>query len=449
MYLRVLLKSAMTALASLALLPTLALAQATGLAGVVKDATGGVLPGVTVEAASPALIEKVRTVTTDEQGQYKVIDLRPGRYVITFTLTGFATVVREGIDLPAGFTATVNAELRVGAVAETITVSGSSPTVDVQSVRAQTVLSNSVLDSLPSQRSPQSFVPYIPGVTGGLGDIGRDTASVAIHGGRAGEANVAIDGANDHTFEGTGGGGGFTYYINQGSVQEVTVTTGGQSAEQAVSGITTNLVPKEGGNSLSGNFVVAYSDQRVQARNLTNALLDRGLTATNRLKKIWDINPSWGGRLVRDKLWFYNSYRYCGTDTYLAGLYRNTAPLAYSYTPDLNNQANALVVDGSANLRLTWQATQKNKISFFWDEQPHCTCNYPGFDATASPEATGHGKWSPNGFRQLTWKSPLSNRLLIDTDVSQVMTNWYVHLQTDPFVAADTIPMTAQNGVVR
>ena len=394
MCLRVLLKSAMTAVASLALLPAVALAQATGLAGVVKDATGGVLPGVTVEAASSALIEKVRAVTTDEQGQYKVIDLRPGQYAITFTLTGFATVVREGIDLPAGFTATVNAELRVGAVAETITVSGSSPTVDVQSVRAQTVLSNSVLDSLPSQRSPQSFVPYIPGVVGGLGDIGRDTASVAIHGGRAGEANVAIDGANDHTFEGTGGGAGFTYYINQGSVQEVTVTTGGQSAEQAVSGITTNLVPKEGGNSLSGNLVVAYSDERVQARNLTDALRDRGLTATNRLKKIWDVNPSWGGRLVRDKLWFYNSFRYWGTDTYLAGLYRNATPLAYSYTPDLNNQADALVVDGSANIRLTWQATEKNKISFFWDEQPHCTCNYPGFDATASPEATGHGRWS-------------------------------------------------------
>jgi len=449
MCLRVLLKSAMTAVASLALLPAVALAQATGLAGVVKDATGGVLPGVTVEAASSALIEKVRAVTTDEQGQYKVIDLRPGQYAITFTLTGFATVVREGIDLPAGFTATVNAELRVGAVAETITVSGSSPTVDVQSVRAQTVLSNSVLDSLPSQRSPQSFVPYIPGVVGGLGDIGRDTASVAIHGGRAGEANVAIDGANDHTFEGTGGGAGFTYYINQGSVQEVTVTTGGQSAEQAVSGITTNLVPKEGGNSLSGNLVVAYSDERVQARNLTDALRDRGLTATNRLKKIWDVNPSWGGRLVRDKLWFYNSFRYWGTDTYLAGLYRNATPLAYSYTPDLNNQADALVVDGSANIRLTWQATEKNKISFFWDEQPHCTCNYPGFDATASPEATGHGRWNPNGFRQITWKSPLSSRLLLDAGVSQVMTNWYVHLQTAPFVAADTIPMTAQTGVVR
>jgi hypothetical protein len=442
-------KSALSAAALLAFLPSIALAQATGLAGVVKDNTGGVLPGVTVEAASPALIERVRTVTTDEQGQYKIIDLRPGGYKITFTLPGFASVVREGIDLPAGFTATVNAELRVGGVEETITVSGQSPTVDVQNVRSQTVLSNSVLDNLPSQRSPQSFVPYIPGVVGGLGDIGRDTALLAIHGGRTGEANVAIDGANDHTFEASGGGAGFTYYINQGSVQEVTVTTGAQSAEQALSGITTNLVPKEGGNAFSGELVLAYSDENVQATNLTSALQARGLTATNRLKKIFDVNPSWGGRIVRDRLWFYNSFRYWGTDTYLAGLYRNATPLGFSYTPDLNNQADARVVDGSSNLRLTWQATQKNKISAFWDEQPHCTCNYPGFDATASPEATGHGKWSPNSFRQLTWKSPLTSRLLLDTGLSQVMTNWYVHLQTDPLVTADTIPMTAQTGVIR
>jgi carboxypeptidase family protein len=435
------------ACACLALLPATLAAQATsGLAGVVRDATGGVLPGVTVEAASPVLIEKVRTVTTDEQGQYKIIDLRPGVYTVTFTLAGFNAVKREGIDLPAAFTATVNAELRVGTVQETITVSGQAPAVDVQSVRQQTVLSNDVLNSLPSQRSPQSYVPYIPGVVGGLGDIGRDTASVAIHGGRAGEANVAIDGVADHTFEGAGGGA-FTYYINQGSVQEVAVSTGGQSAENGVAGITTNLVPKDGGNTFSSDLVLAYSGEAVQSSNLTSALQAAGLTATNHLKKIWDINPSWGGRIVRDKLWFYNSYRYWGTDTYLAGLFRNATPLAFSYTPS-PQQADAKVVDGSANLRLTWQATPRNKFSAFYDNQPHCTCNYPGFDATASSEATGHGKWNPNNFRQFSWKSPVSNRLYLNFSLSQIMTNWYVHPQTDPFVASDTIAMTAQTGVI-
>lgn len=426
-----------------------AAAQDTGLVGVAKDATGAVLPGVTVEAASPALIEKVRSVTTDEQGQYRIIDLRPGAYVITFSLPGFTTVRREGIDLQAGFTATVNGEMRVGGVEETITVSGQSSSVDVTTVRKQTVLSNDTLASLPSQRSPQSFVPYLPGVVGGLGDVGRDTASLAIHGGRPGEANVAIDGANDHTFEGSGGGGGFTYYINQGSVQEVTVTTGGQSAEQAVSGITTNLIPKEGGNQFSGNLVLAFANENLQASNLTDELRGRGLTATNRLKKIFDVNPSWGGRIVKDRLWFYNSFRYWGTDTYLAGLYHNLTPLAYSYTPDLDRQADARVVDGSSNLRVTWVANKRDKIGVFYDEQPHCTCNYPGFDATASPEATGWGKWAPNSFRQVTWKSTLSSKLYLDSGVSQVMTNWYVHPQIDPLVSPDTIAMTAQTGVVR
>src|SRR5438045_2397121 len=117
------LTSAVVAFGWLALLPSSASAQSTGLAGVVTDASGGVLPGVTVEAASPVLIERVRTVTTDEQGQYKIIDLRPGAYTVTFTLAGFTTVRREGIDLPAGFTATINADLRVGGIEETITVS--------------------------------------------------------------------------------------------------------------------------------------------------------------------------------------------------------------------------------------------------------------------------------------------------------------------------------------
>jgi hypothetical protein len=123
----------------LMLAPSAVFAQ-TGIAGIVKDTSGAVLPGVTVEASSPALIERVRTVATDSQGQYKILDLRPGTYTVTFTLTGFSTVKREGIELPAQFTATVNADLRVGALEETITVSGASPVVDTQNVIKRTVV---------------------------------------------------------------------------------------------------------------------------------------------------------------------------------------------------------------------------------------------------------------------------------------------------------------------
>src|SRR5262245_44327696 len=105
--------------------PLSAQETATGsIAGVVKDTTGAVLPGVTVEGASPALIEKTRTVVTDSEGLYKIVDLRPGVYSVTFTLPGFATVKREGIELTTGFTANIAAELRVGSVNETVTVSG-------------------------------------------------------------------------------------------------------------------------------------------------------------------------------------------------------------------------------------------------------------------------------------------------------------------------------------
>src|SRR3989442_969943 len=152
-------------------LPTLASAQGSGIAGVVRDASGGVLPGVTVEAASPALIEKVRTVVTDDQGRYNIVDLRPGTYVITFSLTGFNTLKREGIDLTSGFTAVINADLPVGSLQETVTVSGESPLVDTQNVRKQTVISSELLNLLPtSTKNWATIVELTPGFSGSFAD---------------------------------------------------------------------------------------------------------------------------------------------------------------------------------------------------------------------------------------------------------------------------------------
>src|SRR5437016_601323 len=151
-------------LLALLVLPPTAFAQAS-IAGVVKDASGGVLPGVTVEASSPVLIEKVRTAVTDGQGQYKIVDLRPGTYSVTFTLTGFNTFKRDGIDLPAAFTATVNADLKVGAIEETVVVTGAAPLVDVQNSSQQKVLSQDLLESVPSSvRLPTDYTSFLPGV---------------------------------------------------------------------------------------------------------------------------------------------------------------------------------------------------------------------------------------------------------------------------------------------
>src|SRR5678815_495071 len=131
---------ALLILSVLLLLPSIAAAQA-AITGVVKDASGGVLPGVTVEAASPVLIEKVRSVVTDDTGQYRIVNLRPGTYSVTFSLPGFSTIKRDGIELSGNFVATVNGEMKVGALEETITVTGETPIVDVQTARTQTTVS--------------------------------------------------------------------------------------------------------------------------------------------------------------------------------------------------------------------------------------------------------------------------------------------------------------------
>src|SRR5207249_2429025 len=150
-------------LAALLLVPSFVHAQAV-IAGIVKDPSGAVLPGVSVEATSPALIEKVRTAATDGNGQYRVEDLRPGSYTITFTLQGFSTYRREGIELTGSFTAVINGDLEVGALAETVTVTGESPIVGVQSARRETTLSSDTIRAIPTVRNYNSMVVLVPGV---------------------------------------------------------------------------------------------------------------------------------------------------------------------------------------------------------------------------------------------------------------------------------------------
>src|SRR2546426_1604201 len=195
------------------LLPVVAWAQgSSGIAGVVRDTTGGVLPGVTVEASSPALIEKVRNAVTDSQGRYTIIDLRPGTYTVVFTLTGFSTVRREGIELTTAFTATVNADLRVEALEETITVRGASPIVDTQNVRQQNVLSREHLDALPTAKNMQAFAALTlganlsPGSQDVGGNKGENPAHFGIHGSDGFDSKLKLDGMGFNNNTGQGGG---------------------------------------------------------------------------------------------------------------------------------------------------------------------------------------------------------------------------------------------------
>src|SRR5215469_91942 len=317
------LKGILCSLACLVLVPSAAFAQAS-IAGVAKDASGAVLPGVTVEAASPVLIEKVRSVVTDGTGQYKNVDLRPGTYSVTFTLTGFTTFKREGIQLQGDFTATIDADLRVGAVAETVTVSGASPIVDVQSAVQQRVLESEVLESLPAGRGLTNYGNLVPGVTGALdygGTNNLNLTTLAVHGSFTGDQRMMVDGMSISATSGNGELSNFMPDIT--SAQEIAVSTGGGSADQPFGGVVTNLITKEGGNRFTGSFFGTYVTRSMAGSNYTPELQAAGLRAPNTIKEVYDYNPGAGGPLVKDKLWFYSAIRFQLTENYQAGIFIN------------------------------------------------------------------------------------------------------------------------------
>src|SRR3954467_3012656 len=236
------------------LAPAAAHAQST-LTGIVKDATGAVLPGVTVEAASPVLIEKTRSVVTDASGGYRIVDLRPGVYTLTFTLPGVSTIQREGLELPANFTMTVNSDLRVGALEETVTVAGTSPTVDVQTTTRSQVLSRDALDAIPTGRTIQGMGQLITGVSLNIPDVGGSRAMqqtyMSTHGLGAAQTTVQVDGL---MVNGLDGDGAVQNYFNSSMSQEMVYTTSGASADVSGGGVRLNMIPRDGGNRFSGTM---------------------------------------------------------------------------------------------------------------------------------------------------------------------------------------------------
>src|SRR5258707_104450 len=220
--------------------PVAARAQSLGgtIAGVVRDDSGAVIPGVTVEAASSALIERVRTVVTDVQGNFKIVDLRPGVYSVTFTLTGFTTVRREGLELTSGFTVQANAALKVGAVQETVTVTGATPVVDVQSARTQQMMRAETLEALPAGlKDLNALVTLTLGATTSTlhndvgGNQGELSTGISIHGSRGDDSRTNYDGMNTNVFYGGAGGQQRVYKFNTVGVTETVIDTGSSSAD--------------------------------------------------------------------------------------------------------------------------------------------------------------------------------------------------------------------------
>jgi hypothetical protein len=410
-----------------ALAPAQALAQAS-IAGTVRDASGAVLPGVTVEASSPALIEKTRSVITDSTGQYRIVDLRPGVYDVTFTLSGFASLKREDVELTGSFTAAINVELKVGSVAETVTVSGESPIVDIQGSTQQRVISKDVVDAIPAGRSHQQLAVLIPGVTGMTPDVGGANTlglvSLGIHGSRTTDMRVTANGVNLRNIGSPGQL--ISLQPDMGATQEVTVDYGGSSAEQESSGVQINYVPREGGNRFSGSFFGTYVGPSFQSDNYSDELKAAGLGQPNSLKRLYDFNGSGGGPIRADRLWFFSSVRWQENSSYLANNFYNKNagnPNSWLYEPDLSRQAFTPTTQSSFNTRLTWQATPRDKFSFYGETQPR---GWGTGTSTQSPEAASFFEYPKNRVLVAGWSSALRSRLLLEAnfaDHSEILYN--------------------------
>jgi hypothetical protein len=399
----------------------------TGIAGVVRDSSGAVMPGVTVEAASDALIEKVRTVVSDDHGEYKIIDLRPGTYSVTFTLAGFSTIRREKIELVSAFTAKVDAEMRVGALEETLTVVGQTPVVDVQNTSQTKVVSGELLYALPLTKEMGGLAKVTVGVMipATAQDVGGNidpmNAYPVIHGGHTGDNRALLDGMQ---FNGEGQGRGF--YFNPAAAQEASVQLGGQTAEFENGGFQANLVPKDGGNRFSALFSANYANHDMVSNNLTQELRDRGLQLVNTTNRTYDANAAVGGPIKQDKLWFFTSHRVFGYQNVLAGDFANATQNTPVYTPDLSRPALHQEDNISDGIRLTYQLSRKDKVNFSWDFQHTNICL--GCSPLVAPEATYTTKYAdPNYLLQAKWTHLASNKLFFEVADSTLIFNWPNH----------------------
>ncbi len=422
----------------LALLPAVARAQEGQIAGIVRDASGALMPGVLVEVTSAALIEKVRSTTSDGNGQYRITNLPVGTYSVTFTLQGFTRQQYGDIILTSGFTAPVNATMSVGQVAETVTVVGTTPTVDLQTARQVTTFVGAEIRDLPTARNLRSLLTLTPGLTatglgadcvGGAGvwcnnniyNLSAHTAADDTVGQTQGR--VMVDG----TIINTGGGAGIMgmtggYVVDIANAQEISVQVSGALGESETGGAALNVIPRTGGNRFAGNYFTSYTRQAwFDKNNGTHS----EVSVVNALIDDHDVSASFGGPIKRDRLWFYSVGRMWGKEAFNGqGLLiwdnKNAGIWGMNYQPDRTTDALTFTnMTRSINARFTYQATAKNKFNFFWDEG--LTCQDP-CDGAVAAWAPRDGNWSgqvhPARLRQVSWTNPIAAKILLEAGLA-------------------------------
>jgi hypothetical protein len=430
-----------------------ALARGT-LTGTVRDTSGAVLPGVTVEAASPALIEKARTAVTDSAGVYRIVDLDPGAYSLTFTLAGFSQVRRENIELSGSATLTIPIEMRVGAIEETLIVTGESPVVDVQSTRREAVIDGDVIAELPGTRSTGSLITMVPGLEtfGAALNPSPQLVFFFARGGPVGEGRFNVSGmpvANAFA-----GGGGSSLIYDTVNVDEIAFTVAGGMGETDIGGPVLNIVPRSGGNTFEGQAFINFSNDAMRGNNLNEELTapppGPNLSETPGIIKAYDTNISYGGPIVRDRLWFFGSYRKLNTETASPGLVGNANAFDLSrWNWARDDSLNGRLSAGRSIYigRITTQAAAKHRVSVNFEYQRRCDgsplkaetdgCHTRGADwvavaagGTTSPEASNNYLDVPYTVVQGRWTSPVTTRLLLEAGAT-----YYSYLHAGGFLS--------------
>jgi hypothetical protein len=418
---------------ALVALSTSSFAQGTSAAsitGVVTDSSGAVLPGVTVEASSPVLIEKVRSAVTDERGEYRILELIPGTYTVTFTLTGFATFRREGLELPPSFNATINTQMRIGALEESVTVTGASPLVDMQTVNRQTVLPKALLDAVPSAKTLLSFYALTPALQSPTnaqdvgGSKGETSSRASLHGSKQGDTKMLLDGMSFNWFEGEGSGR--TFFVNALTAQEIVVDTptGSTSAEYTSNGVVLNVIPREGGNRFSGTLFASGTNHGLQSDNMNDALRAAGAITNSGTRRVYDVNAVFAGPIVADKLWFMTAHRRWGRQERIANLFHDVTLNDPFFTPaDGTNGRPFDPADASEDLRsddvrVTWQVNQKNKFNGLYEwqrnNQPN---NFAYLNGGVASMESGNPYCNHPQLFMGTWNNTASSKLLFEGGV--------------------------------
>ena len=341
------------------------------------------------------------------------MDLRPGTYTVTFTLSGFTTVVREGILLEADFTAPINVEMRVGSVAESVTVTGASPVVDVQTSQRRQVVSQEMLEAIPTGRNFVAWRQRTPAVSTGPSTSAGSSAmwtggSLLVHGSVAGDSRTLIDGmVVDAMF---GNGQCSCVYDNESQTQEMAVQVSGGAAENQLSGVLVNRIPKTGGNRFTGDGLLLFSNGSMQGDNVDDELRARGITTPARLGRQYDVNYSAGGPILRDRLWFFASGRNWAYNNYVAN----------AFNPDGSQAMNDNALKAFP-VRLTWQMSSKNRLTGLIDFAKKKAGHYL-LTSAQSPEAVRQDQPGEK-IVQLKWTSTLTSRLLLEAGMSRTMHN--------------------------